>query len=376
MKDSINNCDVVIVGAGLYGAVIAERLSRNQKKVLVIESRNHIGGNCYTYNDDETGINVHAYGPHIFHTSNEKVWGYITNFTDFNKYRHKCVSKTNGRIYSMPINLDTINSFLNTNFTPQEAKELINKIKFLGTPTNFEEQALSLVGPGLYNTFIKGYTEKQWGRNPKDLPASVALRLPVRFNYNDRYYNDTWEGIPISGYTPIFKKMLTHPNIEVKLNCDFFDVKHLIPDSKTVIYSGPLDRLFDYKYGRLSWRTCDFHLEKFDIEDYQGVTQVNYPDLTVPYTRTIEFKHFHPEQRHQKEKTIVSFEYSKETGANDTPYYPVSSIDDKQKLALYSQDVQQLSNYIVGGRLGEYKYYDMHQVISNALDTYEKRLKT
>jgi UDP-galactopyranose mutase len=376
MQESINNCDLIVVGSGLFGSVIAEQASRDGLKVVVIESRNHLGGNCYTEDDKQTGINIHKYGPHIFHTSNQRVWDYINQFTEFNSYRHQCMSRVGKKTYSMPINLATINQYFKKNWSPTQAKMFFQGYKdAYNDPQNFEEQAMALMGNDLYRMLFREYTIKQWDKDPRDLPASVARRLPVRYNYNTRYYNDVYEGIPVNGYTPIFEKMLTHPNIEVCLNTDFFSLQDQIPANKLVVYTGPIDRYFDYKYGVLNWRTCDFVLKKFDIEDWQGVTQINYPSLDIPYTRTIEFKHFHPEKNYTKEATVVSFEYSRSAGINDTPYYPVNTAEDREKYSLYQLDAKQLQNTIIGGRLGEYMYYDMHQVIGSALSTYEKRIK-
>jgi UDP-galactopyranose mutase len=376
MQDSINNCDIIVVGSGIFGSVIAEQASRDGLKVLVLEQRDHIGGNCYSYNDKETDINIHKYGPHIFHTSSERVWRYINQFTDFNGYRHQCMSRVGKKTYSMPLNLATINQYFKKNWSPTQAQMFFQDYAdAYRNPQNFEEQAMALMGNDLYRMLFREYTIKQWDKDPKDLPASVARRLPVRYNYNTRYYNDTWEGIPVNGYTPIFERMLAHPNIELCLNTDFFAIRDQIPKDKLVVYTGPIDRYFDYKYGILNWRTCDFVFKKFDVEDWQGVTQINYPKLEIPYTRTIEFRHFHPEKNYTKESTVVSFEYSRTAGINDTPYYPVNTNEDKEKFALYQLDAKTLVNTIIGGRLGEYMYYDMHQVIGAALSTYEKRIK-
>jgi UDP-galactopyranose mutase len=276
----------------------------------------------------------------------------------------------------MPVNLATINQHFKKNWSPTQAKMFFQEYaKAYSKPQNFEEQAMALMGNDLYRMLFREYTIKQWDQDPKTLPASVARRLPVRYNYNTRYYNDTWEGIPVDGYTPIFERMLTHPNIKVCLNTDFFAIRDQIPLNKLVVYTGAIDRYFDYKYGILNWRTCDFVFKKFDVEDWQGVTQINYPSLDIPYTRTIEFKHFHPEKNYTKDATVVSFEYSRTAGSNDTPYYPVNTSEDKEKYGLYHLEAKQLHNTIIGGRLGEYMYYDMHQVIGAALSTYEKRIK-
>lgn len=376
MQDSINNCDIVTVGTGLFGSVIAEQASRDGLKVLVLEARDHIGGNCFTYNDKQTGINIHKYGPHIFHTSNKEIWNYINQFTEFNSYRHQCMSQVGKKLYSMPVNLMTMNQYFKKNWTPEQAQQFFaSYTNAYSNPRNFEEQAMSLVGNDLYRMLFREYTIKQWDQDPKELPASVARRLPVRYNYNSRYYNDLWEGIPVNGYTPIFEKMLDHPNIHVELNCDYFALRDQIPNDKLVVYSGPIDRFFDYKYGVLNWRTCDFSFTTFAVEDWQGITQINYPSLKIPYTRTIEFKHFHPEKNYTKDATVVSFEYSKAAKQQDVPYYPVNTTYDQSVFALYNLEAKLLDRTIIGGRLGEYKYYDMHQVIGSALSTYRKRIK-
>lgn len=376
MQQAIIDCDIVVVGAGLFGSVIAEQCSRVGMKVLVIESRDHIGGNCYTKDDPTTGINIHRYGPHIFHTSNKRVWDYINQFTEFNSYRHQCMSRVGKKTYSMPINLATINQWFKQNWNPMQAKKFFTAYSnAYSNPQNFEEQAMALMGNDLYRAFFREYTIKQWDADPADLPASVARRLPVRYNYNTRYYNDLWEGIPVNGYTPIFERMLSHPNIQLFLDTDFFEIRNQIPKDKLIVYSGPVDRYFDFKHGILNWRTCDFQFETYPVEDFQGVTQINYPTLNVPYTRTIEFRHFHPERNYTREATVVSYEYSRAAGENDTPYYPVNTEHDRLIYGLYHLEAKNLDNTIIGGRLGEYMYYDMHQVIGAALSTFEKRIK-
>lgn len=367
---------LVVVGAGLFGSVIAEQASRNGIKVAVIESRNHIGGNCYTETDPVTGINVHVYGAHIFHTNNRDIWDYINQFTEFNGYRHTVKSKSNGKTYSMPINLDTINSFYNCNYTPAQAKAWLDDMRSRYAnpePENFEEQAMALIGPELYQAFIKGYTLKQWETDPKELPASIIRRLPVRTNYNDSYFFDQWQGIPVNGYTPIFERMLTHENIDLYLNTQWEDIKPLITD-QLIIYTGAIDRYFDYCYGDLNWRTLDFRLRTEPIEDYQGCVAMNYADLDVPYTREIEHKHFHPEKKTVGNVTIVSQEYSRTALRHDTPYYPVNTPADKELFSKYQLLGESETNVIFGGRLGEYMYYDMHQVIGSALACYRNKV--
>lgn len=365
-----------MVGAGLFGSVIAERASRNGYKVCVIEKRNHIGGNCYSEIDPETGIIVHKYGPHIFHTNNTKIWNYINQFTEFNAYIHKAKSNVSGVLHSFPINLSTANSFMGYNFTPAGFQKWLNEqieVSGIDNPKNFEEQALSSLGWALYYTFIRGYTIKQWEKDPKELPASVARRLPVRTNYNDRYYNDRYEGIPVDGYTPIFEKMLSHENIDVKLGVDWNDVRDLCKDN-IVVYTGAIDRYYDYRLGELNWRTLDFESRIEPVDDHQGVTQINYPGLDVAWTREIEHKHFHPERKTTPNKTVVVREFSRAASRDDTPYYPVKTEQDSQLYDQYRILADAEPNVIFGGRLGEYMYYDMHQVIGSALACFENKL--
>jgi len=367
--------DLIVVGSGIFGAVTAEQASREGFKVAVVESRNHIGGNCYTEDDPETGINVHKYGPHIFHTSNERIWKYINQFTEFNNYHHRVRGVWNDRSYGIPITLDTINSFFNENFTPAEAERFIDSIcTHNDDPTNFEEQALARIGTQLYNAFIRGYTIKQWEKNPTLLPASVARRLPVRYNYNDSYYYDKWQGIPVDGYTPIFERMLNHENIQVFLNTDWFSVADQAGNIP-VVYTGPIDRFYNYQHGRLTWRTLDFKFEVKETGDYQGIAAMNFPSQAVPYTRCIEHRHFHPERDYPKDRTIINYEYSRTAEPGDTEYYPVNTDEDKTRFELYRTQADQEPNVVFGGRLGEYMYYDMHQVIGSALSAYEKKVK-
>ena len=370
-----NNFNLIVVGSGLFGSVVAEQASRAGHRVAVIEKRNHIAGNCYTKDDDETGINVHHYGPHIFHTSNQKVWDYINQFTEFNQYRHKCRIQVGDKQYSMPINLDTINSFFGTNHNPEAAEKLLSFLRVPNPdPQNFEEQAIALIGNELYEAFIKGYTLKQWETDPKLLPASVARRLPVRTTYNDRYYNDTYEGIPVNGYTPIFEQMLAHENIQVFTNTEWADVEQHVTD-QLVVYTGAIDAYYDYCYGELAWRTLDFEFRRPAVNDYQGITQVNYGDASVPHTRIIEHKHFHPERNYPKDKTFIGIEYSRLAKRGDTVYYPVNRPEDRVMYEKYRARAEQESNIIFGGRLGEYMYYDMHQVIGSALACYKNKIQ-
>lgn len=360
--------DFLIVGSGFYGSTVAERLASNGRKVLVIEKRDHIGGNAYTYVDDDTQIEVHAYGSHIFHTSNDRVWKYLNQFTSFNNYRHTVWSIFKNRTYSLPINLNTINSFYGINLRPEEVggfiKKEVIKERILN-PKNLEEKAISMIGRPLYETFIKGYTIKQWEKDPTELSPDIITRLPVRYNYNNRYFRDRYEGIPVNGYTSIFERMLDHPNIEVHLNSDYFKLKPTIGEIPT-IYSGPIDRFFDYKYGYLDWRTIDFERTVHDSADFQGCAVMNYAEEAVRYTRIHEYKHYHPEASH-KDLTITFKEYSRIAGAVDEPYYPVNTPKNHELLKDYMKDANLCDNIYFGGRLGAYRYLDMDATVNSAL---------
>ncbi|MBN1364202.1 MAG: UDP-galactopyranose mutase [Syntrophaceae bacterium] len=357
--------DFLIVGAGFFGAVFAYEARKALKKVLLIEKRDHIGGNCYSYDDSETNINIHKYGPHIFHTPDKNIWDYINIFADFNKYQHRVLTTADDKIYPLPINLTTINQFYNLNLTPDEAAEFLkSKISAVAKPTNLEEKAISLVGRELYESFIKGYTIKQWGRDPRELPVDVITRLPVRTSNNDIYYDDKYQGMPTGGYTPIFEKLLN--GISVELKTDFFDKRDYWKSiAKTIVYTGPIDRYFDYHFGKLSWRSCRFEIERFSLNDYQGISVMNFADQEIPYTRIIEPKHFYPERAPLSRGTIIIREYPYEN--SDEPYYPVSSKADLKILAKYQKTQKKEKNVVFGGRLAEYKYYDMYQVIAKAL---------
>jgi UDP-galactopyranose mutase len=368
--------DMVIVGSGLFGSVTAEQASRDGFRVAVIEKRSHIGGNCYTEDDPVTGINVHRYGPHIFHTSNDRVWNYINQFSQFNSYVHKCKSSVDGQLYSFPINLETINKFYKKNYTPAQASVLLSQLRVPhANPANFEQQALALLGTDLYSAFIRGYTLKQWETDPVHLPASVARRLPVRTNYNDRYYNDRYEAMPVAGYTPIFERMLTHSNIQVFKNTDWFEVKSQVKPGTLVVYTGAIDQYYNYCYGRLDWRTLDFDYQVHNTGDYQGVCQVNYPSAEVKHTRIIEHRYFHPERNYDPDRTIIGVEFSRQARDSDVTYYPVNTQQDQAKYNQYRELAEQESAVVFGGRLGEYMYYDMHQVIGSALSAYQNKIK-
>jgi UDP-galactopyranose mutase len=365
----------LIVGGGFFGSVLAERIANVLKdNVLVIDKRNHTGGNCYSADDPETGIHYHLYGTHIFHTPNEKVWNYINRYTSFNSYYHQVLTTHKGKVYQMPVNLETINSFYNLNLKPFEVDDfLAEEIRREGivNPANFEEKAISMMGRPLYEAFIRGYTLKQWQKDPRQMPESVLKRLPFRKNYNESYYFSRWQGIPTDGYGQIFTKMLNSPKIDIRLNVDYFQIKNAIPADTLVIYSGPIDQFFDYKYGRLEYRTLQFEREVMPYEDYQGTSVMNYADVDVPYTRIHEPRHLHPERNdYPKDRTLIIKEYSKlDDGRN--PYYPINDERNQNLILKYREEADKLRNVIISGRLGEYKYYDMHDTINNALEVFE-----
>ena len=366
--------DMVVVGAGFYGATLAERAANVlDKRVLVIDKRGHIGGNSYSERDPETGIEIHRYGTHIFHTSNKRVWEYLAPFTTFTNYQHRVFASTRQTVYPLPINLGTMCQFFERHLTPSEAKELVqSQANEISTePSNLEEKAISLIGRPLYEAFIRGYTKKQWQTDPKMLSASIITRLPVRFDFNSRYFSDPYEGMPTDGYTSIFEKMLANPRIHVMLGTDYFDVKSSIPSDMLTVYTGPVDRFFEYAAGSLSWRTIDLENEVIPVADYQGTSVINYPDEDVAFTRIHEYRHLHPERTYTSESTIVAREFSRFAGRQDEPYYPVDTADDRKKYLAYRSMTDRTPNVIFGGRLGTYRYLDMHQAIAAALRDFE-----
>lgn len=360
--------DYLIVGAGLFGSVFAYEAGKRGKKCLVIDKRNHIAGNIYTENIE--GINVHKSGAHIFHTSNKEVWDYINLFADFNNYINSPIANYKNSIYNLPFNMNTFNKMWGVK-TPQEAKNKIkNQIKELNieNPKNLEEQALSLVGTDVYEKLIKGYTEKQWGRSCTDLPSFIIKRLPLRFTYNNNYFNDRYQGIPIGGYTEIIRKMLT--DADVKLNTDYFSFIKENPNiADKIVYTGMIDEFYDYKYGVLEYRSLKFESETLDIENYQGNAVVNYTEREVPYTRIIEHKHF---EFGTQPKTVITKEYPKEWSKGDDPYYPINNEKNQNLFNKYKELSQKDNKIIFGGRLGNYQYYDMDKVILAALESVKK----
>lgn len=376
--------DLPIVGSGLFGLTLADRAAREHgAKVTVIDNRPHIGGNAYSEIDPETGIEVHKYGAHLFHTSNTRVWEYVNTFTSFTNYVHRVYTNHKGIVYPMPINLGTINQFFNAAMTPDEARALIAEQagEFAGQdPENLNDKGISLIGRPLYEAFIKHYTGKQWQTDPKDLPASIIKRLPVRYTYDNRYFNDTYEGLPTNGYTAWLENMADHPNIEVKLGVDYFDEsqpfnKKDVRGQLPVVYTGPVDRYFDYELGELKWRTIDLESETLDMCDFQGTSVMNYADESVPYTRIIEPRHFHPERDYAKDKTIIMREYSRFASREDEPYYPVNSADDRSTLLEYRERAEAEPATLFGGRLGTYQYLDMHMAIGAALSMADNKLE-
>lgn len=359
--------DYLIVGSGFFGSICAYELNKIGKKVLVIDSRDHIGGNCYTENRD--GINIHYYGPHIFHTSNEEVWKWINQFVEFNNFTLRPVANYKNEIYSLPFNMWTFNKLWGIN-TPEDAEEIIkNQSKEIGEPKNLEEQAIKLVGKDVYEKLIKGYTTKQWRKDPKDLPKEIIKRLPVRFTYDNNYFNDKYQGIPIGGYTQIFEKLLE--GIDVKLKTDYF--KDKLPEHNKIIYTGPIDRFFDYKFGQLEYKTTSFNHYRLNKSNLQGTAIMNYTDVDTPYTRRIEHKHF---EGVNTDTTWVTLEYPRQYTPEVTePYYPVNDEINNKIYEQYRKESEKIKHKVLfGGRLAEYKYYDMHQVIESALEFIKKEI--
>jgi UDP-galactopyranose mutase len=375
--------DLVVVGSGFFGLTIAERCAAELGlRVLVLERRHHLGGNAYSEKEPETGIEVHVYGAHLFHTSNEKVWEYVNRFTEFTKYQHRVFAKYQGQVYSFPMNLALINQFFGKSYTPDEARALITEqaSEFkTAEAKNLEEKAISLIGRPLYEAFVKGYTAKQWQTDPRELSPDIITRLPVRYNFDNRYFSDTYEGLPVDGYTAWLERMADNPNIEIRLETDFLDpttgVAEQFKGKVPIVYTGPVDASFGNSEGRLSWRTVDLEPEVVEVDDFQGTSVMNYNDQEVPFTRIHEFKHFHPERTHLPGKTVIVHEYSRFAAEGDEPYYPINTAEDRARLLKYRDLAKKEPMVLFGGRLGTYKYLDMHMAIGSALSMYENKLK-
>lgn len=356
--------DYLIVGAGLFGATFAERAKRAGKSVLVIDKRPNIAGNVYTENIE--GINVHKYGAHIFHTDDQEVWNYVNSFVEFNRYTNSPIARIGNEIYNMPFNMNTFNKLWGV-IKPEEAKARLEEEKReanISEPKNLEEQAISLVGKTIYEKLVKGYTEKQWGRKCTELPSFIIKRLPVRFTYDNNYFNDKYQGIPIGGYTQIIEKMLE--KTEIRLNCDFFEHREELENiAKKIIFTGPIDKYYDYCYGELEYRSLRFETEILDVENYQGNAVVNYTEYEVPYTRIIEHKHF---EYGTQSKTVITKEYPDSWNREKEAYYPINNEKNNSLYEKYAEIAKKDKKVIFGGRLGQYKYFDMDKVIENSLE--------
>ncbi|AEG82576.1 UDP-galactopyranose mutase [Corynebacterium ulcerans BR-AD22] len=378
--------DLIVVGSGLFGLTIAERAaSQLNKKVLIVERRSHMGGNAYSEAEPETGIEIHKYGAHLFHTSNKRVWEYVNQFTDFTGYQHRVFAMHKGTAYQFPMGLGLINQFFGKYYSPDEARALIAEQASeidSDKAANLEEKAISLIGRPLYEAFIRDYTAKQWQTDPKELPAGNITRLPVRYTFDNRYFNDDYEGLPVDGYAAWLERMADSENIEILLDTDWFEVRDEIraasPDAP-VVYTGPLDRYFDFAEGDLGWRTLDFETEVLETGDFQGTPVMNYNDAEFPYTRIHEFRHFHPERAKQypSDKTVIMKEFSRFAEEGDEPYYPINTPEDRAKLEAYRKlaAAEARDNKVLfGGRLGTYQYLDMHMAIGAALSMFDNKL--
>ena len=362
--------DYLIVGSGLFGAIFAYEANKLGKKVLVIEKKNHIAGNIYT--ESIEGINVHKYGAHIFHTNNREVWYYINNFAEFNRYTNSPVARYKDELYNMPFNMNTFNKLWGV-ITPAEAKAKIQeelKEVNIEEPRNLEEQAIKLVGKTIYKKLVKGYTEKQWGKKAVELPSFIIKRLPVRFTYDNNYFNSLYQGIPVGGYTKIIERMLE--GIEVRLNTDFFEDRDAYENiADKIVFTGPIDKFYNYKYGNLEYRSLRFENKIIDCDNYQGNAVVNYTEYEVPYTRIIEHKHF---EENNSEKTVITYEYPQNWDLEKEAYYPINDKKNDSIYQKYKQETTSNHNIIFGGRLAEYKYYDMDKVIESALSSVKEEL--
>jgi UDP-galactopyranose mutase len=356
--------DYLIVGCGLYGITFARLATDVGKSCLIIDKRNHIGGNCYTENVED--INIHKYGAHIFHTSNSYVWNFLNKYSEFNNYINSPKAVSKGKLYSLPFNMNTFYEIWGTT-SPKNAKSIIELQSFKGTPKNLEEQALSLVGEDIYRLLIKEYTEKQWGKRATELPPFIIKRLPLRFTFDNNYFNDKYQGIPIGGYTKLFQNMLE--GIEVNLDTDYFENREYFNSiADKIVYTGCIDEFFDYQFGKLEYRSLKFKHETLDIENYQGNAVINYCDYNIPHTRILEHKHF---EKAITNKTVITYEYPEDYTQDTIPYYPINSDNNQKIYRKYKDKSKSLTNFIFGGRLSEYKYMDMHVVIESAINKFK-----
>lgn len=370
--------DAVIVGAGVFGCTLAEKLTSRNKTVLLLEKRVHIGGNAFSSIDLETNIEVHKYGSHIFHTNNEEVWNYVNQFASFNSYVHKVRIETEIGLLPVPINLETISRAYELKLDSAQARKLVSDEKVTGgeNSQNLEDWAKSEIGIRLYELLIKGYTKKQWDTDPRDLPSSILARLPVRYDHEDKYFTDKFQGLPREGYEQLFKNMIENPLVTLELETDFFDVRDRFDSDQLVIYTGPIDRYFDFSKGKLNWRTLDFEIETIKKDNYQPLAVINSASQEVAYTRTHEFKHFYPERIQSSDKTIIAREFSRRAEPYDEPYYPVGTQEDKQNLLEYRKLMEKIPNVYFGGRLGSYQYLDMHMAINQAHITFKDLMRS
>ncbi|MDR2077299.1 MAG: UDP-galactopyranose mutase [Desulfovibrio sp.] len=365
----------LVVGAGFWGATLAERIAAGLgQRVLVADRRGHPGGNCYSRKDEETGIEAHVYGTHVFHTKNARVWEYVNRFGGFSGYRHRVWTEHQGRVYPLPISLATLNSFYGLNLRPAEAAAFIAGEAArdgVREPSNLEEKAVSLLGRPLYEALIQGYTRKQWNRDPRELPPSIITRLPVRSSYNTDYFDDPWQGLPLDGYAALISRMLAHPLIDLCLGVSYADIAGQIPADCRVFYSGPVDELFRFSLGALEWRSLRFEWSVEPVADFQGCPVLNQADADIPFTRTHEFKHLHPERGPQGEKTLLAREYPLNFVPGGEPFYPVNTPANEALLAAYREKLRHFPRLTLGGRLGSYRYLDMDAAIEAALACFD-----
>lgn len=370
------------MGSGFYGLTVARLAAESGLRVEIIEKRSHIGGNSWSEVDPATGIEFHKYGTHLFHTNNERVWKFVNRFAEFNEYKHRVFTSHEGRLYEMPPTLQEISWFYPGSTSPESAQSAVaqdaNLYPGQQPDDNFETKAISLVGKKIYESLIRGYTEKQWQTDPKELPSSVISRLPFHLSFGQGYFKDKYQGIPKLGYGNLLLSLAQHPNITVRKNEDFFHLPSQVNDQRTLtVFTGPIDRFFHYQHGHLGWRTLDFEYQTVETRDFQGTSVMNYADPSPTYTRIHEFKHLHPERTDvfSSDKTLIAMEYSRLAFAEDEPFYPINSPDDKAKLLLYKQMAEKIPEVHFGGRLGSYKYLDMHMAIGAAISDWENVLK-